>query len=294
MKKYNVYKNDLKFRKFQDIDLNKANFFNDETKKLYHMDLDTITYRLEEFKDNEGILDLKFLNLKELPLLPEYIKKKVTVLIVSNNDIAELSDLSSYSNLKILDCSHNKLSKLPIFPEKIIELSCGFNKLETIDSLLKCTNLEKLDCEGNILTTLPSFNKLHILYCHRNNLTHIPHMNRLKKIVCHTNKITSISSLPSIVYIDCRNNLVPNIDIYLTLQELFINNNPIDKIPQCPELILFECINTNIRTIIFLPKLKEIICDYNNDINIDNKYKLVDENITIHKNKYLIIKTNLY
>jgi len=74
--------------------------------------------------------------------------------------------------LKVLECSHNKLTSLPQLNEKLRELYCFNNKL----------------------TSLPQLNEnLLILYCSSNNLTSLPQLNEnLQELMCSNNFIPQI------------------------------------------------------------------------------------------------------
>ena len=86
---------------------------------------------------------------------------------VSNKNLDYLPDLSRFKKLKILYCSSNNLTSLPVLPKNLKELYCGYNKLSSLPILPK--KLERLDCEYNNLTSLPVLPKnLKSLYCFNN------------------------------------------------------------------------------------------------------------------------------
>ena len=83
-----------------------------------------------------------------------------------------LPDLSRFYKLKILWCSNNKLTCLPLLP----------------------STLKMLCCYNNQLTSLPSLpSTLEILWCSNNKLTCLPLLpSTLEKVTCSNNKLTCL------------------------------------------------------------------------------------------------------
>ena len=77
---------------------------------------------------------------------------KITELDLSNKGLANLPDLSLYTNLKILICSYNKITSLDNLPPTIIELNCFNNLISRIDNFP--LTLTYLDCRNNNITSL--------------------------------------------------------------------------------------------------------------------------------------------
>jgi len=137
------------------------------------------------------------------------LSNDITTLNISGKGITSLPDLTRFKNLKVLDCSCNKLTSLPTLPENLTELYCSFNQLASLPELnenlevLICynnqltslpelnKNLEYLDCSCNKLTSLPLLNgKLIELYCHKNHLSYLPYLNEnVNNFICYSNPI---------------------------------------------------------------------------------------------------------
>ena len=107
---YSITKNDLKYKKMRNLDISKINTFDTKNKDEYNKELqnlylnenlDSFEYRISECKkENNKILDLKHLDLKSFPNLPEEIINNLEELYISNNDIEELPDLNKFRKLK--------------------------------------------------------------------------------------------------------------------------------------------------------------------------------------------------
>ena len=95
--------------------------------------------------DENETLHLSYLNLSELPILPQ--------------------------NLKKLICSYNKISNLNNLPQNLIYLNCSFNKLINLNNLPP--NLKYLDFSNNLLKHIELPNKLFELNISENYITNI-------------------------------------------------------------------------------------------------------------------------
>jgi len=114
---------------------------------------------------------------------------------LSNSDIIKLPHLDKFNNLKILNCKHNNLSKLPKLPKFLKTLNCSYNKLIKLPSLHNFINLENLICNNNKLITIPNLPyNLNKLLCHNNFIQKINIVIPYLKILdCHNNKLTYIN-----------------------------------------------------------------------------------------------------
>jgi Leucine-rich repeat (LRR) protein len=139
------------------------------TKKKYNS--------FEEIEDLQNVilLDCCFMNLKQLPLLPQNLQ----VLNCYNNKIEFLDNLPQ--NLQILRCYNNQIEKLDNLPQNLQKLYCYKNKLKNLDNLPQ--NLQGLYCSSNQII----------------NLGNLP--QNLQKLSCHYNKITSFNNS----LLNCRN-----------------------------------------------------------------------------------------
>ena len=80
------------------------------------------------------------------------LSSDVTEIDIKWKNLIMLPDLSRFTYLQKLDCSHNQLTQLDNLPSSLIELNCSYNQLIQLDNLP--TILQKLDCSHNQLTRL--------------------------------------------------------------------------------------------------------------------------------------------
>ena len=59
----------------------------------------------------------------------------ITELNLSNKGLTKLPDLSLYTNLKNLNCTYNKITRLDNLTQTIIYLNCHNNQIATLDNL---------------------------------------------------------------------------------------------------------------------------------------------------------------
>ena len=104
-----------------------------------------------------------------LDSLPSYIQ----TINLCDMGLFVLPDLSRFTNLQYLHCSHNNLTYLPKLNETLLGLYCDNNKLTSLPEL--DSSLTLLYCCDNELTCLPKFNKnLLQIFCTYNKLTCLP------------------------------------------------------------------------------------------------------------------------
>lgn len=199
------------------------NFTEEELKNLY------------EFKYTDGYIDkiplpiINVINLQELYLY--------------NNKLTSLSGIGNLVNLKLFDCSSNRLTIIP--PE--------------IGNLI---NLEKFYCYDNLLTNIPLeiFRLINLIkfYCSNNRITIIPpeigELNRLETFFCHNNNITvipqEICNLHNLLFFECYNNPIehmsPNIIRFLNNygQKLYADSQSVHN--HCIQ----KCIKNSIKNIL--------------------------------------------
>ena len=97
----------------------------------------------------------------------------VTEIDVENKYISNLSGLQFFPNLKVLNCSHNRLTSLDVSKNtELTYLKCSYNRLTELD-VSKNTELTYLDCGYNRLTELDvsQNTKLTALYFVSNKIT---------------------------------------------------------------------------------------------------------------------------
>jgi hypothetical protein len=138
-----------------------------------------------------------------------------------DTDVIDVSDkrltylpptISRFTNLKRLNCNHNRLTSLPNLPETLNALYCCDNELTFLPPLNE--TLVELFCNNNNLSSLPSLNEnLRLLYCSNNRLTTLPILpENLRVLYCDDNRLIALPNLND------------------TLKWLWFSSNPISNI----------------------------------------------------------------
>ncbi|ARF11744.1 leucine-rich repeat protein [Klosneuvirus KNV1] len=276
-----IYSNDLKYKKYNDIDLNNIKNLDDM------IDHDTVEYRIKECISTDGkTLDLSHLNLTKFPKLPNQLIQSVKYLFLSENKLEILDDLKHFEKLSVIDLCHNRLTKLPIMPDRLKELMIRFNQINDITSLNDCYSLRRLDCSHNMITELPNINRLEILICDHNKISNLPAFQNLIRISCASNMIKELPPFPNIEIIECDKNYITKICNYMGVRELYCSNNQITTISNVHKIDTIHCYNNKIKKIDYFENLKELVCDYD-DINIASYYTIV--NSKVYQNKIIAI-----
>ena len=162
--------------------------------------------------------------------------KTLTTLDVSGKNIADLTGIEGFTNLKTLLCDFNKLTSLPILPTGLTLINCNYNQLTILASLP--SGLTVLDCSNNQLKSLPNLpGNLTELICASNQLTSLPSLpSSLQTLNCSVNQITGLTNLPiSLQILYCNNNQLKSLPILPSgLQSLYCNDNQLTGLPSLP------------------------------------------------------------
>jgi Leucine-rich repeat (LRR) protein len=225
MDTYVVYKNDLKYRKFRDIDSKNIECANEDTERLFDdiqnnkIDTDTIDYRVNEcVRNNYYDIDLNHLNLSHLPKLPDDLKKNLKCLFIFDNNLTEI-DLSGFKNLEILDISNNNINSIKNIPDTLEELFCKNNKLSDLPDM---KNIRRVNCSFNSIQSIKNnYPNLTILDCSNNSIHKIQNIVSLKKLFASNNQITKIPNFKNLDFLDISNNRIDTIDLN-SIRELIV------------------------------------------------------------------------
>ena len=141
----------------------------------------------------------------------------VTEIDVENKYISNLSGLQFFPNLKVLNCSHNRLTKLDVSKNTVLqELVCWENQLTSLD-VSQNTALQELECFENKLTSLD-----------------VSQNPALQKLNCGHNRLTSldVSKNTELTYLDCSYNRLTELDVSQNtkLTELYFVSNKITSL----------------------------------------------------------------
>jgi len=112
-------------------------------------------------------------------------KRSISLYIIKEIQISIFSSAVPFPNsLQLLNCSNNKLTRLPTLPNTLNGLNCSNNRLTSLPDLPNylqtCEHeigLRELDCWNKKLTILPHLpNTLQKLYCNSTILIILPNL----------------------------------------------------------------------------------------------------------------------
>ena len=144
---------------------------------------------------------------------------------------------SAFSFLKNYDTNKDgKLSATEI--NDVIDMSCRYASISSLEGIEYFSKLEILDCEGNSLTKLDvsKCTALGSLYCLNNKLTslNVSGCKELATLECEKNKLTSldISNNTALISLDCFNNKLTSLNLNknANLEHLNCANNQISSL----------------------------------------------------------------
>jgi len=129
-----------------------------------------------------------YLSIDDIPM-------NVVKLCFTNLKLRELPNLTRFKHLRVIHCSHNRLTSIDNLPDNIEYIFCSNNRITCINNLpyylmgLFCNNnriryikelppyLMRLFCNDNCLTSIPDLPFLfEVLMCHRNPLYSLPYL----------------------------------------------------------------------------------------------------------------------
>ena len=143
----------------------------------------------------------------------------VTKIEVYNKDIYDLTGVEYFTDIELLNCANDKVTKLDVSRNtKLKELALPNNQLTSLD-ISNNTELIKLNCYNNKLTALDLSNntKLEELYCGSNRLTEldVSKNTELTRLDCYTNKLTAldVSNNAKLKILNFDNNHIAELDV---------------------------------------------------------------------------------
>ena len=205
----------------------------------------------------------------------------------NGSGIRDISGISSFISLRILNCSQNELYSLPVLPASLTGLDCSANHLIYLPALP--TGLTSLNCGNNQFSSLPSLPAtLDHLECRDNQLTNLPALpGTLQVLSCINNRLSSLPALPSaLVSVYCAFNSLSNLpNLPLALGTLYCNNNRLTSLPTLPaSLSTLNCSGNSLTSLPTLPSgLGTLYCSQNQLISLPSLpanliYFIVDMN----------------
>lgn len=158
----------------------------------------------EYVKDNFDTDDNGELSVSEM--------ESVTRIEVAERNVADLTGIENFINLKELNCHHaamsrGLLSSLDVSQNHELQyLICNGNQLSSLD-MSQNPKLEHLECNFNQLSSL--------------NVSQNP---KLEHLECHSNRLSSldVSQNPALTYLDCESNRI-SLTLYQAGSEYYID-----------------------------------------------------------------------
>jgi uncharacterized repeat protein (TIGR01451 family) len=194
---------------------------------------------------------------------------------VYSRQISSLEGIQQFTNLKLLDCSGNFLTELPVTNlTTLTYLECSLNHLTALD-VHNLIHLKSLLCSLNPLETLDVQNltDLEFLSCADCSLSvlEVQNLQKLKELHCFSNQLTAldVQGLDSLTVLECPFNQLPSLNLQgLTrLTALNCGRNELDTLDLhgLPNLQLLGCALNNLTSldVQLLPGLKQLYCGSN-------------------------------
>ena len=199
----------------------------------------------------------------------------VTTLDVSNQNISDLTGISSFTNLISLNCKNNSLTSLDITQNTALRiLNCRYNQISALD-LSQNTLLTTLNCSDNNLSSIniSQNTALNKFSCEDNMISVLDISNNttLNYFICGDNQITSIdvSNNTALTYFGCHGNQLTNLDVSINtaLEVLSFGKNQLTSIDisNNTALSVFRCYENQLSSLDLSSNtnLIEVNCSYN-------------------------------
>ena len=121
----------------------------------------------------------------------------ITSINCSNLNISSLSGIKSFTSLKILNCSGNKLTSLDLLGmTNLVQVDCGNNDLSTLN-LSNMPNLSEIFCHDNRLTSIDVTNSVSLkwFFCPGNRLTTLNVSTNVELIVFNCSENSRLNTV---------------------------------------------------------------------------------------------------
>ena len=203
-------------------------------------------------------LESFYLSFNFLETFPSSFPETIERIDLSNNvlNIWE-EDLDNLTNLKTLDVSNNKLTKVPKLPKNIHKFNAEFNNLVEVSSF-DMKEVNSIQLNNNKFTSIPSLAECAstTLIIKNNQINEIDTSKIGQKVIKLDFTCNLIHEVPVEVFLIqkiqtlniTKNNVssLPDGISSSSISALYLNENPISELPDLPVgLMTLSCINCN-------------------------------------------------
>lgn len=277
--KYVVYRNDIKYKKYRDIDPEKAVWDDDVRDDFMKKYTDDIEYRIEECKrEKYTTLDLSYMDkdcFNKLFTHKNYtdIRDKLQHVFAKCSSIENIENrLNEIKNLQTLDLSCNKLKHLPILPESLEELIINDNDMNILDHPLP--NLKRLNACNNNLKTINFSDDLERLHISNNPIVELPGLTKLYYLDVSTTNVKCLKLFPKLRYLDCRFTQIKKMPKMESLETLICTDSEMEDISDLDDLKILVMVRSKIKRIHFMKSLETLKYYLFDDITLSKQYKI--------------------
>lgn len=182
----------------------------------------------------------------------------LTMLILNNLRITDMSGIEYLTGLKTLKCQSNNISSIDLDGLTALEVfNCSYNNLTEVDTS-DLISLKELSCNNNSISSIDTTNitNLESLNCSDNCISSLTVVNlhNLKELYCNNNGLTAlnVTHLTNLTMLECINNQLNDLNIACSgLEELHCGNNNLEsiKIINCPGLKRLYCSNNKLKVL---------------------------------------------
>lgn len=276
--KYEVYRNDIKYRKHRTVDPLRAIWDDDVKKDFHEKNTDSIKYRLEECeRERYETLDISHMNENCFRELFEdqtfnKIKNRIHHVFAKDCGIVELPDLSSLTSMITLDISHNKIKKIPGLPESIEELIVNDNNLSEV--INEMPRLKRFNGSNNMISRFNYSESLESLYLTNNPVSQIPALSNLYYLNISSTKINKIESMPRLKTLDCSQTEIMKIPEMCLLEYLICNSSKVNDISSLKKLHGLEMVGAQILKVHHMDLMDTMTYHNDSRVKISTQYKI--------------------
>jgi hypothetical protein len=276
---YHVYRNDIKYRDKNDIDIDRAIFDSDAVRDDFlNADTDTIDYRIKDcIREKYQVLDLAHMTPDVFDLLKSHhlfneIAPKVDMLSVNDCGIETLEDLSMFSNLICLNIGDNQLQKLPKLPSTLEELIIDNNRITLIPYMC---NIKRLRARNNRIKKIHYSDSMESLNLSKNpKLAELAPLSRLYHLEVGETGITEVPVCPNLKYLDLHETGVVSLPDLPNLHILSCVRSKLSDISKLTNLYSLVSTDSNVRQIHYMETLQKFTYNslHQNEIRFSNRY----------------------